>query len=320
MTSQPNSDRSSHGVTRFDRAIVLANEQAGGGKTQKLLPLLDRAFRDQGVPAQIRTTSNSNDLESLTKEAIQDGVRLLFAVGGDGTLQGLVNAAYGHDVVLGVIPAGGGNDFARALRLPREPLAALAAALCGETRFVDLAKVRTSDGFERLFLGGGGVGLDADTAQYAGGRYRNWRGRSRYLAAAIHAYLRYKPRRVRVTVEHSGDATTWQTCVLACALNTPTFGAGIRLAPKARINDGVLDFAFLEELGVGRLLRILPRLALQGTLNLPGLRTLQFRKLRLETEPPACFQGDGELLGPTPVEIEVVPGAAKFLAPKLAQP
>jgi len=121
MTSQSNSDGSSQSVTRFDRAAVFVNERAGGGKAQRLFPSLNRSsasteFRHRSNDA------NSKELESLAKEAIQGGERLLFAVGGDGTLQGLVNAAYGHDVVLGVIPAGGGNDFARALNLPREPL------------------------------------------------------------------------------------------------------------------------------------------------------------------------------------------------------
>jgi diacylglycerol kinase (ATP) len=319
MTSQPSSDAPAQSVTRFDRAAVFVNERAGGGKAQRVLPLLEQTFSDYGISTQIRATPNPEEMEALIKKEIQDGVCLLFAMGGDGTLQGLVNAAYGHKVVLGVIPAGGGNDFARALNLPRDPLAALSAALCGEPRSVDLARVRTGDGHQRLFLGGGGLGLDADAAQLAGIRYRNWPGRSRYLAAAIHAYALYKPRRVRITVEPPGGVAAWQSCVLASVLNTPTFGAGIRLAPEARIDDGLLDLAFLEKLGFGRLLRILPRLALQGALNLPALRTRQFRKMRLETEAPAYFQGDGELLGPTPVEIEVVPGAVKFLAPKVEQ-
>lgn len=318
MTAQPNSEHARRIVTEAGSALVFANMQAGRGKTRRLIPLLEQGFRNHGISAEIRTPSNSNEMESLAKDSIQRGARLLFAVGGDGTLQGLVNAAFGHDVILGVIPSGGGNDFARALGLPSEPLAALKAAITGEPRSVDLVSVRTSDVRRRLYLGGGGVGLDADTAQFAGDRYKHWPGRSRYLAAAIRAYATHKPRRVRVTFESSRDVATWQKSVLACVLNTPTFGAGIRLASNAQINDGLLDFVFLEELGLARWLRVLPQLALHGSLNIPQLRTVQFRRLYLETETPTYFQGDGELLGPTPVEIEVASGAARFLAPKLA--
>ena len=317
MTLQQNSDDASQTVAKFDRAFVFVNLQAGGGKARKLIPCLKQTFHTYRVTPEIRTASSSSEMETQAKEAIQHGAKSVFAMGGDGTLQVLANAVYGQDVVLGVIPAGGGNDFARALGLPSEPLAALRATLHGEPRFVDLVRVRTAEGHQRLYLGGGGTGLDADAAQFAGSRYRNWPGRSRYLAAAIHAYAGNKPRRVRVTFEDSNEAPKWQESVLACVLNTPTFGAGIRLAPNARIDDGLLDSVFLDELRVSTLLRILPQLAFRGTLHIPQLRTTQFRKLRLETEQPAYFHGDGEILGSTPVEIEVTPGAVQFLAPKL---
>lgn len=319
MATLRNSDSRGPIVTHIDRALVFANVQAGRGKARELIPLVENTLRNHGVEPEVRTTSSLKEMESQAKEAIQDGAKLVFALGGDGTLQGLVNAARGHDVVLGVIPAGGGNDFARALGLPSEPLAALNVAIMGEPRSVDLVSVRTREGHQRLYLGGGGVGLDADAVQLAGGRYKNWPGRSRYLAAAIHAYATHTPRRVRVTLEPSNEVPSWRESVLACILNTPTFGAGIRLAPNARIDDGLLDFVFLEELGLSRLLRILPQLAFRGTLYTPQLRTVQFRRLCLETETPAYFHGDGEPLGQTPVEIEVAPRAARFLAPRLAE-
>jgi len=315
MTSHSHSDAPGESVTRLNHAIVFANQQAGRGKAAKLLSECKEVFRVHGISADILITTSSSHLEAQALKMIEDGARLLFAVGGDGTLQGLVNAAFGRDVVVGVVPAGGGNDFARALGLPRNPRNALQVALQGQPREVNLARARFSDGRQRLFLGGGGIGLDAYSAEFSSGHFRNWPGRARYIASAICAYATYRPRRVRVTID-SGGASSWQNCVLACALNTPTFGAGIQLTPNAKIDDGLLDFAFLEGLSIGRLLLVLPELVMSGTLNLPSLCTRQFRKVRLETEAPAYFQGDGELLGPTPVEIEVVPNAVKFLAPK----
>jgi len=296
--------------------MVFANQQAGGGKPVKLLPECEQVFRQAGVTADIRITASLDDLEDQALKAVESGAKLLFAVGGDGTLQGLVNAAFGHDVVLGIVPAGGGNDFARALGLPQNPLEALRALLQGQPRYVDLARVRFSDGRQRLFLGGGGIGLDADTAKFSGGAFRNWPGRTRYIASAICAYAGYRRRRVRTDIDSKGSVPSWQECVLASVLNTPTFGAGIRLSPDARINDGLLDFVFLGELSIWRLLSVLPQLALRGTLNLPKLRVIRFRRMCIETETTAYFHGDGELLGPTPAEIEVVPSAARFLAPK----
>lgn len=299
---------------RFNKVSLFLNADSGRSAGRKLLTPFEREFCSRGIVPEIFETSSAQDLEVLAAHQIKQGARLLFAAGGDGTLQGLVNASFGFDVVLGVIPVGGGNDFARALGLPDDPQGALASSLAGEPRFVDLARVRTANGRQRFYLGGGGTGLDAESAIHAATRYRNWPGRSRYIASALRAYFAHRPNRVRVTLEN-GEELPWQTFILASVLNTPTFGAGIRLTPKAQINDGLLDFAFLEELKLRHLVRILPRLAIRGTLDIPQLRITQIRKVRLETEFPAFFQCDGEILGPTPVEIEVLPSAIRFLSP-----
>jgi diacylglycerol kinase (ATP) len=313
-TPAPDSDPAR--ANRFNRAAVFVNAQSGHRRSRALLPQIELAFRTSGVDCGIFQTASAADLANQARHQVRAGAELLFAAGGDGTLQRLVNSAFGQDVVLGIIPSGGGNDFARALGLPRDPVTALKVALSGELRAIDLVKVRTGDGRECFYLGGGGVGLDAAAAAYAGGPYRNFPGRMRYVAAALRAYFSYQPRRVRVTFESDDTDQVWQSALLASVLNTPTFGAGIRLAPGAQIDDGVFEFVFLEELRFGQLLRVLPRLALQGSINLPGLQIRRARKLRIEVDPPATFHGDGELLGSSPVEIEIVPRAMRFLAPK----
>jgi len=303
-------------ATRFKRIVVFANPTSGGGKAIKLLPQIEELLRSRRLSVELFLSSSASDLEPQVQREIDLGADLLVSAGGDGTLHSVVNAAFGKGVAYGVIPAGGGNDFARALGLPSEPIAAFDLALAGRLKFVDLVRVRNASGQARLYLGGGGVGLDSDTAQLASQRMRRWPGRLRYIAAAIRAFSTYAPRLVRVLADNSEIEIPWQTAVIASVLNTPTFGAGIRLLPEARIDDGLLDVAILEVLHVSELLRVLPRLASTGSLTLPGLRTFRARKLRIETDPPVLFQGDGELLGHTPVEIEVLPGTARFLVPK----
>ena len=160
--------------------------------------------------------------------------------------------------------------------------------------------------------------MDSDTAQLSSQQMRRWPGRLRYVAAAIRAFVAYAPRRVRILSDDVSIGVPWQSAIIASVLNTPSFGAGIRLIPEARIDDGFLDIAVREDLRVSELLRVLPRLISTGALTLPGLRVFRARKLRIETDPPVLFQGDGELLGYTPVDIEVSPGAANFLVPRIA--
>jgi len=314
--TKPAQDSESSPAIRITRAVVFFNSRSGRGKARRYLSSIEQEFCNRGISVDIIETASADDLAGHAQRQIQAGGKSLFAAGGDGTCQGLVNSAFGHDVVLGLIPTGGGNDFARALGLPLDPIAALRASLEGKPRAVDLVKVRTSDGREHFYLGGGGVGLDAAAAQYASTHYRNWRGRTRYIASAIRAFASSEPLRTRVTLESAQGESVWQSALLASVLNTPTFGAGIRLIPTAKIDDGLLNLALLEELSAGWLLRLLPQLALRGSLNLPTLRTFRVSKLRIETDPPSLFEGDGELLGMTPVEIEVVPRAMNFLAPQ----
>jgi len=324
MTSPQSSESGRESVSLPKCVAVFVNTRSGRGKSRDLLHAIEARLRRRGFAVNICETSDAENLESRAQEMISTGARFLFALGGDGTLQSLVNAAYGHNVLLGVIPTGGGNDFARALGLPVRPLEALDAALSGVPRAVDLVRVCANGGVTRLYLGGGGVGLDSAAARNANGIFKNLPGRWRYVVSAICAYARYKPQRVRVTFDSPGEAIPaeeipWRYSTICSVLNTPTFGAGIKLAPGARIDDGVLDFAFLERLSLGELLRVLPRLALEGTLDLPLLIRRKTRKVRIETDNPSDFQGDGELIGLTPVEMEVVPKAVQFLAPPIAE-
>ncbi len=303
-------------ANRFTRAAVFANIRSDRGKSRRLAAKIRDEFLARGIAVEVMETASAEELDFHARQQIQAGTPLLFAVGGDGTCQGLVNAAYGHDVVLGIIPTGGGNDFAQALGLPKDPIAALRSALAGESRAIDLVKVCTGAGHVRLYLGGGGIGLDAAAAQHAASSFKNWPGRWRYIASAIRAYIGCAPGRIRITQLPSEEESVWELAILASVVNTPTLGAGIRIAPAAKIDDGELNLVLLGDLQLGRLLRLLPQLALRGTLNLPSLRTTNVRKLRIEADPPSMFHGDGELLGLTPVEIEVVPRAVEFLAPK----
>ena len=242
---------------------------------------------------------------------------MLLAMGGDGTFQALVNAAFGADVVLGIIPIGGGNDFASALGLPSDPIKAAEAVLRGQPRLVDLLRVRTAEGRTRLYAGGGGIGLDAEAARYASGAYRHLPGRLRYIASALRALAGYVPLDVRVDFPGSDLPPFEAKSLLAAVLNSPTYGAGLRLAPDAAVDDGSLHVVLIENLSLLGVLALLPRLMGSGELRTSHVKRWRVQRVRLTTERPCLFHGDGEILGPTPVEIEVVPKAVQVLAPIL---
>jgi len=302
-------------ISSLPQTVVYVNPTAGGGRALSCLPRIRRVFEAASLHAEFIFIQSAGDLESNALAAINGGQRLLLAFGGDGTFQALVNAAYGSDAILGVLPAGGGNDFAAALQLPNDPVAAAQAVLRAQPRRVDLARARTADGRMRFYLGGGGLGVDAEAARHATGVFRRWPGRSRYIASALRAFCTSRAIGVRAEFPQSDLPPLEVNSLLAAVLNTPTYGAGIRLAPDARLDDGWLDVVIVEDLSVFQVLALLPRLLMSGELRTPHIKRLRVQAVKFTTDRQCMFHGDGEILGPTPVKIEVVPGAVRVLAP-----
>jgi diacylglycerol kinase (ATP) len=293
--------------------LVLVNPAAG--RVRAFLPRIRKTFESLGIPAQFVPTNNAQDLELAAQQAVSQEPSVLFAMGGDGTFQALANGAFGADVVLGVLPVGGGNDFAAALGIPRDPLKALAAILRGRPRHIDLVRARTADGRARFYVGGGGVGLDAEAAAYASGSYRHLPGRIRYIASALRALAKYSPLEVQMEFTGSDPDSVTAKCLLAGVLKTPTYGAGLRLAPDAAVDDQLLHVVLLEDLSILAVLKLLPRLLASGELRTSRVKRWSVKRVRLTTNRPCLFHGDGEPLGSTPVVLEVVPRAIQVLAP-----
>jgi len=135
------------------------------------------------------------------------------------------------------------------------------------------------------------------------------RGRSRYLLSALRALRKFQPLNVRLGLPAAGQSFFDCEALLVGVLNTPSYGAGLRLAPEADLQDGALDLVILADLGWKEVLRILPGLAARGEIYTNRIRRQRVTKVRIETDRPCMFQGDGELIGPAPVEISVVPEA-----------
>jgi diacylglycerol kinase (ATP) len=302
-------------ILREIPAVVFVNPLAGEGRAGKYLSDVREVFQSRKIPAEFLLTDSPHDLESRARGAIADGRRMLFAMGGDGTLQLLVNVVYGSDVLLGLLPTGGGNDFAAALGLPHDPVAAVRTVLSGTPRLVDVMRARTGDGQTRLYIGGGGVGLDVEAARHAAGAYHHLPGRLRYVASGLRALREFKPPRIRAEFPGSGLPPIEEAVLFAAVFNTPSYGSGVRLAPGARIDDGSLDVALVEDLNALQIMALLPGVMLRGTLPESYIKHARASRVVLSSDPPCLFHGDGEIFGPTPVEIEVVPRAIRILAP-----
>lgn len=265
-------------------------------------------------------SADAAGLAQQARAAAARGHKRILAFGGDGTFQVLLNALGNHpEVTLGVIPAGGGNDLASALDIPRDPIQAVALLKTGEPRSIDAVRVRTEAGEQRFYAGGGGLGLDAEASFLASTTFRNWKGRFRYIAAALRAFQRFVPLEIKATMysqDWEGPRLLEQSVLLLGILNTPSYGGGLRVTPHAKLDDGSLDLVAVADLKVPEVFALLPALALSGELRTRRVQRFSIQRVRIESSRPARFHGDGEILGMTPLEAEVLPRFIRILAPK----
>jgi diacylglycerol kinase (ATP) len=314
---------------RETKSVVFVNPVAGAGRAERNLQRVRGAFEQMEMATEFVAAASAADMEMRVRSAIASGARLLFAMGGDGTVQALVNAVgvcggVGGDersrsledgVVIGVLPSGGGNDFAASLRLAKDPATVVAGLRDATIRSVDVLRARTGDGENRLFVGGGGVGLDVEVSRHASGSYRRWPGRARYLASALRAWREFEPIKVRAEFPEDDLAPIDGRAMLAATLNTPSYGAGMRVAPEARVDDGLLNFVLLKNLSAAQVGRAIPGMFASGALPNSYFTRVKARAVVLQTDRACMFHGDGEILGPAPVRIDVVPNAIQVIAP-----
>jgi diacylglycerol kinase (ATP) len=299
-------------------AAIFVNPSAGAGGAGRKVARARDAFARRNFPAKFVKTDSPEEFRRSVRGAIGEGCRTLVAMGGDGTLQLLAREAIGRGVLVGVIPAGGGNDFAAALGISRNLEEAIDVIVHGKCRMVDAACVQVDGGQQAVYLGGGGMGLDAEAVRHAAGKFLRWPGRLRYLASAIAALRDFSGVQAIVEFPDSDLPKIAKTLLLAAVLNTPTCGGGLRLAPQARVDDGMLEVVLLEMLSKREVLALIPRLLVTGELETKRIARLRVPSVRISAQGQSWFQGDGELLGTAPVQVRAIPKALCVLAPDSA--
>lgn len=295
---------------------VIANPEAGGGRTRRLLPALRRALSDPRLCAstdgvELSVSSSSEHATELARSAYARGQGVV-ACGGDGTVACLAEPAVDATGVLAIVPTGSGNDLARYLGLePRRPLDALSTLVDGHHRTVDLGRAG-----DRLFTTVAGSGFDAEANRWANGVER-LRGTALYVAAVIRTLRMYEPHRFRLTVDDGPprDLEAW----MVVAANTPSYGGGMRIAPDARTDDGVLDLTIVHgTVSRGGFLRAFPRVFRGTHLSHPAVETLRARSVvfgSLDDSVPMELWASGERVGRLPQSVESVPAALTVLVP-----
>jgi diacylglycerol kinase (ATP) len=299
--------------TPIREVALLTNPAAGHGNALKATVRARAHLVDRGVRVRELIGRDATESSDLARVAVAEGTDALVVVGGDGMVHVALPAVVGTDTPLGVVPAGTGNDTARAHGWPRNaPEQAVDALLDGHRKRIDIGLVRTADGTSSYFGSVLAVGFDSLVSDRTN-RMRWPHGRARYNLAIIAELANMRPLPFVVTL---ADGTRIEQDVLLVAVgNTSSYGGGMLICPDADPTDALLDLTVIDAVPRRRAIAQFPKLFNGSHVDSPTVATFRTTSLRIES-PGINAYADGEHLGPLPADVELLPGAVSVLVPR----
>lgn len=288
---------------------AIVNPTAGGSASAAALLNVARPLREAGADLETEYSRSLEHARELARDAGARG-RVVLAVGGDGIAGGVGGALSGTDALLGLVPAGRGNDFARALNLPTDDPAALAQVLLHhEPRRVDTIEVESAVHHRTVVLGSVYAGVDALANRHANNATL-LRGAASYYAGGLRAVTTWRAARYRVTVDGQEHLHTGYTVVAA---NSGYYGSGRQIAPDARVDDGLLDIVMIREAPRRLFFALMNDLKTGSHVHRPQVRILRGKEIRIAADREVPYGADGEVEATLPVTVRVLPGALRVL-------
>jgi diacylglycerol kinase (ATP) len=293
------------------------NPMAGAGSTAKKWPQILALLKSIGLDFKHDLTEAPGHAIELAKSAAQGGYKLVVSVGGDGTLNEVVNGLYQAgsigDVVLGIISTGTGSDYIRSVGAPRHFQEACQCLVNPKKLLVDLGMVEyASNGrlVKRLFVNFAGLGFDAEVVKATTQRFKALGSLPSYLMGLLTTFLFFQNRDVSVKMDGKTDARKVCTIIMS---NGRYGGGGMLVAPQADPTDGLLDVLIIDNLSKPDLLWSLPRVYKGTHLTHPKVSVKRATEIEIQSRKPMSLQADGELLGETPANFRVLPAALSIV-------
>jgi YegS/Rv2252/BmrU family lipid kinase len=285
---------------------LVVNPSAGGGRAARALPAVQARLAALGCWVETTATRDLDHARTLAADAARDG-RVVATLGGDGMV-GCVAGALREvpGAVLGVLPAGRGNDFARVVGIPLDAEAACEVIAHGVPRAIDLGATN-----DHTFIGIASLGFDSDANRIANEAPARL-GRLVYVYGALRALVVWK--HAAFVVEVDGERVEFTGWTVAAA-NSGAYGGGMRLAPSASLEDGALDVVLIAQTSKLRFLRSLPKVFKGEHVSEPSVRVLRGAEVRVEADRPFVVYADGDPIGELPITLRVLPGAVQVLLP-----
>jgi len=304
---------------QYARAIV--NPAAGGRSTYIEWPLISKRLIDKGLLFDYVYTEGAGHAIELAREAANTDYRYIIAVGGDGTVNevvnGILNSTGSHNTILGIVSAGTTCSFARSVGIPLDPVNSCNLLTSQNRLSIDVGIVeytREGQNLRRFFVNEADVGLGATVVE-ASKHITNYFGRKiNYLShvlGGLATLVSYKNKRITLCVENETEDVF--NCAMLVIANGAYFGGGMHMAPNAKPNDGLLDMVIFGDMGKSELLKIWTMTYKGHHVSHDKVRLLKIRNVTIQCAEKILVEADGELLGEGPVSFSVVPSALNIV-------
>lgn len=285
--------------------VVLFNPSAGGGRSPARLPTIEAELERNGVEHRVvETVGLEHGAEEARKAAEAGAVPVV--VSGDGLIGAVGGILAGTGVPLGVIPGGRGNDFARAMGIPRDPAAAAAVVAAGQTRTIDVGQAN-----DRRFLCIASLGFDSDANRIAN-KARLIKGRLVYAYAGTRALAAWKPAQFSVRIDGAAHDFSGYTIAIG---NCPFYGGGMMMTPGAIPDDGQLEVIMCRKTPKLNFFRALPQVFKGEHVSRPEVSRASGSVIEVDADRPFDVYADGEPITRTPVTVSLIPASLQVLVP-----
>ena len=305
MTPSPAETQGNHAPQRI---ALIVNPAAGGGRAGRRLGEVGAALAARRLDHRIEPTRSLEHARELARAAADAG-EVAVAFGGDGLIGAVAGALRDSEGVLGLLPGGRGNDLARVLGIPLDPVAACEVLVTGEVRRLDLAEAG-----ERTFVSIASCGFDSDANRIAN-ETRLVRGNLVYTYGALRALASWRPATFELTLD--GGQTFVMTGYSVGAANSKAYGGGMYAAPGAELDDGLLDVVTCADMPKRRFLTsIMPKIFKGTHVDEPEITVLRSTEVTVAADRPFTMYADGDPIAELPVTVRVLPGAVRVLLPR----
>jgi len=289
-----------------DRSFHLViNPASGGGSATEVGVALAKQLRDAGAAISLTYSGSEEQSRQVVRDVVARG-EVVVAVGGDGMVNSIAGDVVRAGGLLGIAPAGRGNDFARQLGISNDIEEVTRLLLTGDERAVDVI-----DAGGRIVVGSVYAGIDSLASEIVNNAKYTPKF-MQYQVASVRALAASKVTTYSLTIDgisHTFDGYT------VIAANSGYYGAGMHPAPDAKVDDGLLDIVILGADSKLRLLRAMPKMYDGSHVALESVTILRGKNIRIEAETAVNAFGDGEYLAPLPIDVAILPGALNVIAP-----